>query len=122
MNFSDYDICVVGAGFFGATIAERVANDLGKRVLVIERRNHIGGNAYSERNPETEIEVHKYGAHLFHTPNREVWDYLHRFTAFTSYTHRVFAAHKNQVYSLPINLATICQFFGRHFAPMKRAL
>ena len=117
MNFSDYDICVVGAGFFGATIAERVANDLGKRVLVIERRNHIGGNAYSERNPETEIEVHKYGAHLFHTPNREVWDYLHRFTAFTSYTHRVFAAHKNQVYSLPINLATIRQFFGRHFAP-----
>jgi choline dehydrogenase-like flavoprotein len=85
MNFSDYDICVVGAGFFGATIAERVANDIGKRVLLIDRRNHIGGNPYSERNPETGIEVHKYGAHLFHTPNKQVWEYLHRFTEFTKY-------------------------------------
>jgi UDP-galactopyranose mutase len=117
MNFSDYDICIVGAGFFGATIAERVANELGRRVLIIERRSHIGGNAYSEIDGSTGIEVHKYGAHLFHTPNREVWDYLHRFTSFTNYTHRVFASHKNQVYALPINLATICQFFGRHFTP-----
>lgn len=117
MNFLDYDICIVGVGFFGATIAERVANELGKRVLIIERRSHIGGNAYSEIDARTGIEVHKYGAHLFHTPNREVWEYLHRFTSFTNYTHRVFASHKNQVYALPINLATICQFFGRHFTP-----
>jgi UDP-galactopyranose mutase len=94
-----------------------VANELGRRVLIIERRSHIGGNAYSEIDGSTGIEVHKYGAHLFHTPNREVWDYLHRFTSFTNYTHRVFASHKNQVYALPINLATICQFFGRHFTP-----
>jgi UDP-galactopyranose mutase len=117
MDIDSFDICIVGAGFFGATIAERVANDLGKRVLILERRNHIGGNAYSENDRETGIEVHKYGAHLFHTPNREVWEYLHRFTSFTNYNHRVFASYKNQVYSLPINLATICQFFGRQFSP-----
>ena len=72
MNFADYDICIVGAGFFGATIAERVANDLGKRVLILERHNHIGGNAYSMRNSQTGIEMDKYGAHLFHAPNKEL--------------------------------------------------
>ena len=89
------------AGFFGATIAERVANDLGKRVLILEWCSHIGGNAYSERNPETGIEVHKYGAHLFHTPNKEVWDYVHRFTSFANYTHRVYTAHKGRVFPMP---------------------
>lgn len=117
MDFHDYDICIVGAGFFGATIAERVANDLGRRVLIVEKRNHVGGNGYTEQDPRTGIEIHKYGAHLFHTPNREVWDYLHRFTTFTNYTHRVFAVHQNQVFPLPINLSTICQFFGRRFTP-----
>lgn len=113
----EFDIIVVGAGFFGATIAERVANSLGKRVLLLDRRPHIGGNAYSEDNRETGIEVHKYGAHLFHTPNKAVWDYLNGFTAFTSYQHRVFSTHKGQVYAMPINLGTICQFFGRRMSP-----
>ncbi|MGN6681144.1 MAG: FAD-dependent oxidoreductase, partial [Streptosporangiaceae bacterium] len=84
------DLVVVGAGFFGLTIAERCATDLGLRVLVIERRNHIGGNAYSEPDPETGIEVHRYGAHLFHTSNARVWEYANRFTDFTGYQHRVF--------------------------------
>lgn len=123
MDFSECDLVVVGVGFFGATIAERVASDLGKRVVVIDRRNHIGGNAYSERDSSTGIEVHRYGAHLFHTSNPAVWEYLHRFTSFTNYTHRVFTSHNRQVFPMPINLATICQYFGRHLSPSEaRAL
>ena len=86
-----FDLFVVGSGFFGLTIAERVATQLGKRVLVVDRRPHIGGNAYSEAEPQTGIEVHKYGAHLFHTSNKRVWDYVRQFTEFTDYRHRVFA-------------------------------
>ena len=113
----DVDLLVVGAGFYGATIAERVASELGKRVLVIDRRDHIGGNAYSENEPQTGIEIHRYGAHLFHTSSAAVWDYLNRFTQFTDYRHRVFATHRNQVFTLPINLGTICQYFGKRFTP-----
>nr|WP_203591219.1 UDP-galactopyranose mutase [Streptomyces sp. SID13031] len=108
---------VVGSGFFGLTIAERTATQLGKRVLVIERRAHIGGNAYSEPEPQTGIEVHKYGAHLFHTSNKRVWDYANRFTEFTGYQHRVFAHYRGQVYAFPMNLALINSFFGRSFTP-----
>ncbi|MCO6181108.1 UDP-galactopyranose mutase [Ciceribacter sp. RN22] len=108
---------MVGAGFYGATIAERVARGLGKKVLVIDQRTHIGGNAYSETDPETGIEVHRYGAHIFHTPNDTVWTYLNRFSAFTSYQHRVFSNVRGRVFPMPINLATICQFFGNHFSP-----
>ena len=67
-----FDLIVVGSGFFGLTIAERAATQLGKRVLVLDRRHHIGGNAYSEPEPETGIEIHRYGAHLFHTSNQRV--------------------------------------------------
>jgi UDP-galactopyranose mutase len=115
----DYDLLVVGAGFYGAVIAERAASVLGKRVLIIDRRPHIGGNAYSEIDPATDIEVHKYGAHLFHTPNRIVWDYLNRFTKFTDYRHRVFTRYRDGIYPMPINLGTICQFFGRAFTPVE---
>jgi len=111
------DLVVVGAGFFGLTIAERCAADLGLRVLVIERRNHIGGNAYSEPDPETGIEVHRYGAHLFHTSNARVWEYANRFTDFTGYQHRVFSTYKGRVYPLPINLGTICEYFGKVLRP-----
>jgi UDP-galactopyranose mutase len=123
MERDSYDILIVGAGFFGATVAERVANVLGKRVLLIDRRDHIGGNAYSEIDPSTGIEVHRYGAHLFHTPSQAVWDYLNGFTSFTNYQHRVFTSFKGQVYPMPINLATISQYFGRRFSPAEaRAL
>ncbi|KAB2347862.1 UDP-galactopyranose mutase [Actinomadura rudentiformis] len=111
------DLVVVGAGFFGLTVAERCAADLGLRVLVLDRRDHIGGNAYSEAEPETGIEVHRYGAHLFHTSNERVWEYANRFTAFTGYQHRVFSTFKGRVYSMPINLGTICEYFGRAFSP-----
>ncbi|WP_199727336.1 UDP-galactopyranose mutase [Cryobacterium tepidiphilum] len=111
------DLLVVGSGFFGLTIAERAANELGLKVLVIDRRSHIGGNAYSAAEPETGIEVHQYGAHLFHTSNRAVWDYVNRFTAFTGYQHRVFTNFSGEVYPLPINLGTINQFFRSAYSP-----
>ncbi len=111
------DLVVVGAGFFGLTIAERCAAELGLKVLVVERRYHLGGNAYSEIDPETGIEVHKYGTHLFHTSNKKVWDYVTKFTDFTSYQHRVFGKYQGQVYSLPMNLGLINQFFGKSHTP-----
>jgi UDP-galactopyranose mutase len=113
----NFDLVVVGSGFFGLTIAERAATQLDKRVLVLERRPHIGGNAYSEPEPETGIEVHRYGAHLFHTSNKRVWDYVNQFTEFTNYQHRVFTMYKGQVYTFPMNLALINQFFGRSHTP-----
>src|SRR4051812_4813592 len=116
MSTNTPDLLVVGSGFFGLTIAERVASQLDKRVLVLERRDHIGGNAYSEVEPETGIEVHRYGAHLFHTSNERVWNYAQQFTDFTGYQHRVFSVHHGQTYPLPINLATIGQYFGRSFS------
>jgi len=111
------DLVVVGSGFFGLTIAERCADELGLNVLVLERRHHLGGNAYSEPEPETGIEVHVYGAHLFHTSNEKVWTYVNRFTSFTNYQHRVFAKYQGQVYSFPMNLGLINQFFGRSHTP-----
>jgi UDP-galactopyranose mutase len=111
------DLVIVGSGFFGLTIAERCAADLGLQVLVLERRPHIGGNAYSEADPETGIEVHRYGAHLFHTSNKRVWDYVNRFTDFTGYQHHVYTSHRGQVFPMPINLGTINQFFDAAYSP-----
>lgn len=110
------DLLVVGAGFYGATLAERAAAH-GRRVVVIDRRHHIGGNAASHFDSQTGIEVHDYGAHLFHTSIESVWTYLNRFTAFTDYRHRVFTTYRDRVYSMPINLGTICQYFGRRLSP-----
>ncbi|RLV56597.1 UDP-galactopyranose mutase [Aeromicrobium phragmitis] len=111
------DLVVVGSGFYGLTIADRAADELGLKVLVVERREHIGGNAYSEDDPDTGIEVHRYGAHLFHTSNEQVWEYVNRFTSFTNYQHRVYTNHRGVVYPLPINLGTINQFFGAAYSP-----
>lgn len=111
------DIVIVGSGFFGLTVAERCANDLGLKVLILDRRSHIGGNAYSEAEPETGIEVHRYGAHLFHTSNERVWEYVNRFTQFTDYVHRVYTTHKGEVFPMPINLGTINQFFRAAHTP-----
>jgi len=116
-------LIVVGSGLFGLTVAETVARRFGTRVLVLERRSHPGGNAWSEREPTTGIEVHRYGAHLFHTSSGAVWDYVNRFTSFTDYQHRVFTVVQGRVYPMPINLGTICAFFGRHMSPAEaRAL
>ena len=112
-----YDLIVVGSGLFGLTVAERAASQLGKKVLIVERRTHLGGNAYSEAEPETGIEIHKYGAHLFHTSNKKVWDYVNQFTDFTGYQHRVFAMHDGTAYQFPMGLGMINQFFGRYYTP-----
>ena len=115
---SEYpDLVVVGAGLFGLTVAQQAAERAGARVEIIDVRNHIGGNAYSYFDERTGIEIHKYGAHLFHTSNKRVWDYVNRFTSFTNYVHRVYATHDGEVYSLPINLGTINQFFHAHYTP-----
>ena len=113
----NHDIVIVGSGLFGLTIAERCANELGLKVLVIDKRDHIGGNAYSEPDPRTGIEIHKYGAHLFHTSNERVWEYVNRFTSFTPYVHHVYTTHDGVVYPMPINLGTINQFFSAAYSP-----
>ena len=117
MSTQSYDLIVVGSGFFGLTVAERAASQLGKRVLIIEKRSHIGGNAFSQPEPETGIEVHQYGAHLFHTSNERVWDYVTKFTTFTDYQHRVFAMHDGKAYQFPMGLGLICEFFGKYYSP-----
>ena len=113
----NYDLIVVGSGLFGLTVAERAASQLGKKVLIVERRSHLGGNAYSEAEPETGIEIHKYGAHLFHTSNTRVWEYVNQFTSFTGYQHRVFAMHNGTAYQFPMGLGLINQFFGKYYSP-----
>ena len=113
----NHDLVIVGSGLFGLTIAERCANELGLKVLVIDKRDHIGGNAYSEPDPRTGIEIHKYGAHLFHTSNERVWEYVNRFTSFTPYVHHVYTTHDGVVYPMPINLGTINQFVSAAYSP-----
>jgi UDP-galactopyranose mutase len=109
------DLVVVGSGFFGLTVARQAADELGLKVLVLDKRKHIGGNAYSEFDPETGIEVHKYGSHLFHTSNERVWEYVNRFTIFNHYQHKVWAKHRGELFPMPINLDTINKFFGKSF-------
>jgi len=111
------DLVVVGSGFFGLTVAQQCADKLGLDVVVIDRRPHLGGNAYSEADVETGIEVHRYGAHLFHTSNDRVWEYVNGFTAFTGYQHRVYTTFRGQVFPMPINLGTINQFFDAAYSP-----
>ncbi|MEH1823674.1 MAG: UDP-galactopyranose mutase [Nostoc sp.] len=105
-----FDYLVVGAGFSGSVIAERLANQ-GKKVLVVDKRNHIGGNAYDHYNDDG-ILVHKYGPHIFHTNSREVFEYLSRFTQWRSYEHRVLASVDGQLVPIPINLDTINKLYG----------
>ena len=111
------DLLVVGSGLFGLTIAERAATQLGLDVTIIDRRDHLGGNAYSQVEPETGIEYHRYGAHLFHTSNEVVWEYVNQFTSFTDYVHRVYSTHRGEVFPMPVNLGTINQFFRSAYGP-----
>ncbi|MBS0235288.1 MAG: UDP-galactopyranose mutase [Proteobacteria bacterium] len=114
-------LVVVGAGFYGLTIAQKAAEELDLRVLVVEKRGHVGGNAHSEIDADTGIEVHKYGSHLFHTNSSDVWKYVRQFSEFTDYRHHVFTKHADKIFPMPINLATICSFFGRAFTPSEAA-
>ncbi|BAY31095.1 UDP-galactopyranose mutase [Nostoc carneum NIES-2107] len=106
-----FDYLIVGAGFSGSVIAERLATQSGKKVLVVDKRNHIGGNAYDHYD-EHGVLVHKYGPHIFHTNSREVFEYLSRFTQWRSYEHRVLASVDGQLVPIPINLDTINKLYG----------
>ncbi len=108
-----FDYLVVGAGFAGSVIAEQMARNFGKRVLLIDKRPHIGGNAFDHYN-EQGILVHKYGPHIFHTNSREVFDYLSRFTAWRPYEHRVRAMVDNTLVPIPINLDTVNALYQRN--------
>lgn len=109
-------ILIVGAGFSGATFG-RMAAEAGHQVTIIDRRNHIGGNAYSYKDEETGIDIHKYGAHIFHTNDEGVWNFVNRFTTFNGYVNRVKARSNDRIYSMPVNLHTINQFFNKTFSP-----
>lgn len=106
-----FDYLIVGAGFAGSVLAERLARGSNKKVLICDKRNHIGGNAYDHYN-EDGILVHKYGPHIFHTNSREVFEYLSRFTEWRSYQHRVRASVDGQIVPIPINLDTINMLYG----------
>ncbi|MFH0223148.1 UDP-galactopyranose mutase [Vibrio furnissii] len=112
----DRKILIVGAGFSGATIARKLAEQNFK-VTVIDERKHIAGNCFDERDSKTGINVHVYGPHIFHTDNLNVWDFVNQFGAFKPYITRVKATAKGHVYSLPINLHTINQFYGKALTP-----
>ena len=104
-----YDYLIVGAGLFGAVFAQ-CAKAAGKRVLVVERRGHIGGNAYTK--DMASIQVHAYGAHIFHTNDRDVWDYVQRFASFNRFTNSPVANYRGELYSLPFNMYTFNQMWG----------
>lgn len=110
------DYLIVGAGFAGATVAERVASRLGKKVLIVEKRNHIGGNCYDCYNDDGII-IQKYGPHIFHTSSKEVWDYLGQFTEWNGYVHRVIANVHGMEVCFPINLETMERLYGYTFSP-----
>ena len=109
-------ICIVGAGFSGAVYA-RAFSEAGWGVLVLDERPHIAGNCHSERDSETGVMVHKYGPHIFHTDKEHVWNFIRRFGEMAPYVNRVKATVGGRVYSLPINLLTINQFFGTALGP-----
>ncbi|KAF0140542.1 MAG: UDP-galactopyranose mutase [Stygiobacter sp.] len=105
-----YDYLIVGAGFAGTVMAERIASQLNKKVLVVEKRNHIGGNAYDEYD-EHGILVHRYGPHIFHTNSKEVFEYLSQFTEWRFYEHKVLAKIGKELYPIPINRLTLNKLY-----------
>ncbi len=119
MDYKNYRYVIVGSGFFGAVIAERIASDLKKEVLILERRGHVGGNSFSEDDVETGIHYHKYGPHIFHTSDDGVWKYINNFAQFNNYYHQVLSCHKNRMYQLPINLETINNFYNVNLKPFE---
>ena len=104
-----YDYLIVGSGLFGSIFAYE-ANKRGKKVLVIDKRSNIAGNIYTEN--KDGINVHKYGAHIFHTSNKEVWDYINQFAEFNRYTNSPVARYKNELYNMPFNMNTFNKLWG----------
>src|SRR6476659_1838934 len=114
---SMFDYLIVGAGFAGSVLAERLANGSGKRVLICDKRPHIGGNAYDFYNDDG-ILIHKYGPHIFHTNSGEIFNYLSRFTEWREYQHRVLASVDGMLVPIPINLDTINKLYGLNLDSM----
>ncbi|MGH8094365.1 MAG: UDP-galactopyranose/dTDP-fucopyranose mutase family protein [Chthoniobacterales bacterium] len=113
---------IVGAGFAGAVLARELAIGCDCRITVCEARDHLGGNCHTERDPTTRIMVHKYGPHIFNTDREDVWDYVNGFVRFRPYVNRVKAKIERGIFSFPINLHTINQFFGKTFNPAEARL
>ncbi len=109
-------VAIVGAGISGAVIARLLAEE-GIESVVFDRRSHIAGNCHSERDPQTNVMLHVYGPHIFHTDDKEVWDFVNQYSEFMPYTNRVKAIYKGNVYLLPVNLHTINQFFNKTMRP-----
>src|SRR5712692_4906801 len=109
-----FDYLIVGAGFAGSVLAERLASQAGKKVLLVEKRNHIGGNAY-DCYDESGVLIHKYGPHIFHTNSTDVFEYLSQFTRWRPYQHRVLASVDGQLVPIPINLDTINRLYGTNY-------
>ena len=104
-----YDYLIVGSGLYGSVMA-RELTDSGKKVLVIDKRNNVAGNIYTEKIEG--INFHKYGAHIFHTNNKEVWNYVNRFATFNRFTNSPVANYKGELYSLPFNMYTFNKMWG----------
>src|SRR5919206_356122 len=113
-----FDYLIVGAGFAGSVLAERLARVAGRKVLIMDKRPHIGGNAYDHYN-DNGILVHRYGPHIFHTNSRDVFDYLSQFTDWRAYEHRVRARVDGQLVPIPINLDTINTLYGTQLSSME---
>ena len=114
MQVQDYNFLIVGCGLSGVVIAERIANVLNKKVLIIDKRDHIGGNCYDYIDTETGIRINKYGAHLFHTNNKEVWDYINKFDKWSRWEHKVLSNVDNRFVSIPVNITTINELCDEH--------
>lgn len=110
-----FEYVIIGAGYAGSVLAERIASQMGKKVLLIEKRNHIGGNCYDMKD-DNNILIHKYGPHIFHTDNKVVWDYLSLFTEWDNYHHEVLAMVDGQKVPIPFNLNTLQQVFPKSLA------
>lgn len=117
MALNKPDLIVIGSGLYGLTIARKFVDQFEGRVLIIEKRKHIGGNAWSTKDRETGIEIHNYGSHLFHTSNKKVIEFLNRFTSFNDYKHTVYSVADGKIYSMPFNLMTISQVFNKSISP-----
>ncbi len=112
-----YRFLIVGAGFSGCVLANQLASALDCSIDIWDERNHMGGNCHTERDAATGIMVHQYGPHIFNTDKKGIWDFVNRFAEFRPYVHRVKAMSGDKMYSLPVNLQTINQFFDKNFSP-----
>ena len=112
----EVDVIVAGAGLWGCTVA-RVLAEAGRKVLVLEKRDVVGGNVRCATDPETGIEVHTYGSHIFHTHLDDVWNFVRRFVAFNGYQHKVLARYNGKTYFLPLGLTLVNQFYGLDLTP-----